>query len=130
MTHGITKETVRTTVASLNDKAERLGWTRRYEVQFGSNPNGVKHVLQTRVPQLDHPTDLHPFATLSQVHKYLLAMGQVLNDALLERQRERVVVMTGASARPVATYDPDSRTARRAAEDQADYFNRPAGADQ
>ena len=28
MTHGITKQTVRSTVESLNDKAERLGWAR------------------------------------------------------------------------------------------------------
>lgn len=121
MPHGITKEVVRSTIDSLNDKAERLGWTRRYEVQFGSNPNGIKHVLQTRVPHLDHTIDHHPFATLSKLHGYLLAMGQVLNDALLERARERTEVMTGT--RPAITgYDPDSRAARRYAEEQAGAY--------
>jgi hypothetical protein len=144
MTHGITKELVRTVVASLNDKAERLGWVRRYEVEFGSNPNGIKHVLQTRVPDMGHPTDQHPFATLSQVHKYLQAMGQVLNDAIAERDRARqhavsrgIAIVTGepldevlARRAAARTYDPDARTERRALEDQADFYSRPAGADQ
>lgn len=118
MTHGITKETVRTTVASLNDKAERLGWARRYEVEFGSNPNGIKHVLQTRVPQHNHPADPKPFSTLSKLHQYLVAMAQVLNDALLERQRDRVEVMTFASDRPVRVlHDPDARSVTRDKED-------------
>lgn len=132
MTHGITKELVRTVVASLNDKAERLGWVRRYEVEFGSNPNGVKHVLQTRLPHLQHPTEPHPFATLSQLHKYMLAMGDVLNDALAERERARqhavsrgIAIVTGESLDNVLArrataqaYDPDSRSERRALEDQ------------
>lgn len=134
MTHGITKELVRTAVASLNEKAERLGWARRYEVQFGSNPNGVKHVLQTQVPEFSHPTDQHPFATLSQVHKYLLAMGQVLNDALTERDRQRqtavgrgIAAVTGelpddmireVMRRDYARrgYDPDGNDVRRGLE--------------
>lgn len=127
MTHGITKETVRTTVASLNDKAERLGWARRYEVEFGSNPNGVKHVLQTRLPHLQHPTDARPFSTLSQLHKYLLAMGDALNAAVAERERERAIVKGGAMslaeavARPDhpikgSFADPDARSTRRAGE--------------
>lgn len=127
MTHGITKVLVASVVASLNEKAERLGWVRRYEVQFGSNPNGVKHVLQTRLPHLQHPIDLHPFATLSQVHKYLLALGQGLNDAILERERERATVrggaisLTEALSRPDypikgSFADPDARSVRRAGE--------------
>ena len=112
MPHGITKETVRSTIATLNDRAERLGWTRRYEVLFGSNPKGIKHVLQTRLPQHAHPGNLQTFATLSKLHQYLLAMGQVLNDAIAERARERTEVMTGARP-PITGYDPDSRAARR-----------------
>lgn len=132
MTHGITKETVRTTVTSLNDKAERLGWARRYDVQFGSNPNGVKHVLQTILPHLQHPTDAHPFATLSKLHQHLLAMGQVLNDAVAERERQRATVRGGILALdPGATtgiaFDPDSRSVRR---EHEDFLSRPAGADQ
>lgn len=138
MTHGVTKELVRTVVASINDKAERLGWVRRYEVEFGSNANGVKHVLQTRLPHLQHPTDRHEFATLSQVHKYLTAMGGVLNDALLERGRERAIVKGGAMslaeavARPDypikgSFADPDARSVRR---EHEDFLSRPHGADQ
>jgi hypothetical protein len=115
MAHGITKVLVESVVHSLNDKAERLGWTRRYEVQFGSSANGVKHVLQTRVPHLSHAVDQHPFNTLSKVHQYLQAMGQVLNDALLERSRQRaeavgrgITILTG---QPVV-YDPDARALR------------------
>lgn len=120
MTHGITKETVRTTVTSLNDKAERLGWARRYDVQFGSNPNGVKHVLQTILPHLQHPTDAHPFATLSKLHQYLLAMGQVLNDAVAERERQRATMrgslISELDRRGIA-FDPDARSVTRPQED-------------
>ncbi len=133
MTHGITKETVRSTVESLNDKAERLGWVRRYDVRFGSNPNGIKHVLLTNTPERSHPVEEHPFATLSRLHSYLLAMGQALNDAVLERARQRTEAMTRQGFSAEATrisFDPDSRTARRHLEDQADYHSRPAGADQ
>jgi hypothetical protein len=107
MTHGITKETVRSTVGTLNDRLERLGWVRRYEVKFGSNPNGVKHVLQTRLPHLQHPTDPHPFATLSKLHQYLLAMGQVLNDAVAERERQRSIVQGGAMSLTETVAHPD-----------------------
>jgi len=148
MTHGITKETVRSTVGTLNDRLERLGWVRRYEVEFGSNPNGVKHVLQTRLPHLQHPTDQHPFATLSKLHQYLLAMGQVLNDAVAERERQRAIVQGGAIAaldphRVVdIPFDPDARNVRRqgeelqhrtlreALQEEEDHRTRPAGADQ
>jgi hypothetical protein len=127
MTHGITKVLVASVVASLNEKAERLGWVRRYEVQFGSNPNGVKHVLQTRLPHLQHPTDPRTFATLSQLHKYLSALGDALNAGLAERARERATVRGGAMSLTEALSrpdypikgsfaDPDARSVRRAGE--------------
>lgn len=118
MAHGITKEVVRSTIDSLNDKAERLGWARRYEVRFGSNPNGVKHVLQTMTPERNHAVEEHPFGTLSKLHQYLLAMGQVLNDAVLERARQRTEAMVrGAAVDPgrtvvISTFDPDARALR------------------
>jgi hypothetical protein len=118
MTHGITKEVVRSTIDSLNDKAERLGWARRYEAQFGSNRNGVKHVLLTRTPERNHPVEQHPFATLSRFHNYLLAMGQAMNDAVLERARQRTEAMTrGIALDPgrtagIAIFDPDARGLR------------------
>lgn len=117
MTHGITKELVRTVVASLNEKAERLGWVRRYDVQFGSNPNGIKHQLQVTVPPMEHPTLIERFATLSRLHQYLVAMGTVLNDAVSERERERSIVRGGVLALdPGRTYDPDARSVTRANE--------------
>jgi len=121
MTHGITKETVRSTVESLNDKAERLGWARRYDVQFGSNPNGVKHVLQTRTPERNHAVEERPFSTLSKLHQYLLAMGQVLNDAVLERTRQRTDAMArGVALDPGRTiiHDSDARGIRRQREEE------------
>lgn len=114
--HGISKKVVEATLQALNDKIERLGWARRYEVQFGSNPNGIKHVIQTRLPHLQHPVDPRPFNTLSKVRQHLLAMDQVANDALLERARERVTVMAAGHSRPVASYDPDARSATRSKE--------------
>ena len=116
MTHGITKVLVSSVIASLNEKAERLGWVRRYEVEFGSSANGVKHVVQTRLPHLQHPTDLHPFNTLSKVHQYLLAMGQVLSDAVAERERQRATVRGGAMSLTSSFVDPDARSVRRAGE--------------
>lgn len=109
--HGITKVLVESVVASLNEKAERLGWARRYEFVAGSSAGGVKHVIQTRVPQLSHPTDLQRFNTLSKTHQYLLAMGQVLNDAVAERERQRATV-TGEIPRIRAGYDPNARSLR------------------
>jgi hypothetical protein len=129
MAHGITKVLVETIVHSLNEKVERLGWVRRYEFVAGSNANGVKHVIQTRLPHLQHATDLHLFNTLSKTHSYLEAMGGVLNDALAERERQRATVRGGAmsltepkiwpDARVAGYVDPDARSIRRALEDQA-----------
>jgi hypothetical protein len=124
MPHGITKVLVESVVNSLNEKVERLGWLRRYEFVAGSSANGVKHVIQTRLPHLQHPTDAHPFNTLSKVHQYLLAMGQVLSDAVAERERQRATVrggamsLTEAVARPDypiagGFVDPDARSATR-----------------
>lgn len=132
MAHGITKVLVESIVHSLNEKAERLGWTRRYEFVAGSNANGVKHVIQTRLPHLQHPTDAHPFNTLSKAHQYLVAMGQVLSDAVAERERQRATVRGGILALdPGRTtgiaFDPDARSVRR---EHEDFLSRPAGADQ
>lgn len=119
MAHGITKVLVESVVHSLNDKAERLGWVRRYEFVPGSSANGVKHVIQTRLPHLQHPTDAHPFNTLSKTHQYLVAMGGVLNDALAERERQRATVRGGVLSVPGGFVDPDARSTRRSLEDQA-----------
>lgn len=130
MAHGITRVLVDTIVHSLNEKVERLGWVRRYEFVAGSNANGVKHVIQTRLPHLQHATDLHLFNTLSKTHSYLEAMGGVLNDALAERERQRATVRGGAMNLMEAVNrpdypikgsfaDPDARSMRRALEDRA-----------
>lgn len=130
MPHGITKVLVDSVVRSLNDKAERLLWARRYEFVPGSNANGVKHTIQTRLPNLEHPTDLQMFSTLSKTYRYLLAMGQVLNDALSERDRQRRVAIDPGRTTGTVTFDPDARSARRFAEAHADMLSRSAGADQ
>jgi hypothetical protein len=129
MPHGITKVLVESVVHSLNEKVERLGWFRRYEFVAGSSANGVKHVIQTRLPHLQHPTDAHPFNTLSKVHQYLLAMGQVLSDAVAERERQRATVRGGILALdPGRTtgiaFDPDARSVRREHEYQPEQTGR------
>lgn len=120
MTHGTTVKVVESAVRALNDKAEALGWARRYAFQKGNAAMGQQHVLETTVPHLVHPAHREPIGnTLNKAHRYLAAMSQVLSDALAERERSRTGVLlgTGVSLDPgrttgVGIWDPDARINR------------------
>lgn len=95
MTHGITKRLVESTLAHVNEQLRALGMVRRYEFVAGSSANGVKHVVQTRLPELDHPTDIHPFSTLAKVYLHLSTVSGALKDVAAERHRARSVAVNG-----------------------------------
>ncbi len=110
MSHGVTKVLVASIVHSLNEKAERLGWVRRYEFVMGSSANGVQHVLETQLPTLEHPSHRQPIGnTLSKAHQYLAAMGQVLNDAIAEREAARSKAVYDRRPDQLHTTYPDAQ---------------------
>lgn len=125
MAHGTTVKVVESAVRSLNDKAEALGWSRRYEFHKGNAATGVQHALVTRVPESVLAIHREPIGnTLNKAHRYVNAMAQVLNDALLERASARAGVMTGRGTtaehrvlgidpgRTVGIHDPNARSLR------------------
>lgn len=109
MSHGTTIKVVESAVASLNDKAERLGWLRRYEFHKGNATMGQQHRLVTRLPGQVLAIQSEPIGnTLNKAHRYVQAMNQVLNDATLERARSRAGALTGEHR----MYDPNARSNR------------------
>lgn len=124
----VSKEMVERVVSTLNSNAKRLGWERRYGFIAGSNVNGVQHVLETRVPGSAEGVwraSTQPIGhTLAAARLYLEAMLQAMNDALAERERERMLVKGGAISLMEAVHrpdhsiqgtfaDPDARSTRR-----------------
>lgn len=116
MAHGTTVKVVESAVTALNAKMEALGWARRYRFIKGNATMGQQHVLETDLPHLVHPAHREPIGnTLNKAHRYLAAMGQVLTDALAERDRQRATA-TGeiprVDAGKVGFMDPDARSRR------------------
>lgn len=97
--HGITKRLVEATLNSVNEQLSGLGMVRRYEFVAGSSANGVKHVIQTRLPELEHPTDVEKFATLAKVYLHLTTVSGVLRAVKAERDRARSVALNGSAPR-------------------------------
>lgn len=95
--HGVTKKVVESTLRHVNDQLRALGMVRRYEFEAGSSANGVKHVIQTRLPDLDHPTDPLKFSTLAKVYLHLTTVSGVLKDVAAERDRARAVAVNGGT---------------------------------
>lgn len=96
MTHGITKRLVESTLAFVNNQLSQLGMVRRYEFVAGSSANGVKHLVQTLLPELEQPTDIHAFPTLAKVYLHLTTVSGALKDVQAERDRARQAVVNGA----------------------------------
>lgn len=93
--HGITKRLVESTLNHVNEQLRLLGMVRRYEFVAGSSANGTKHVIQTRLPELEHPTDLHKFPTLAKAYLHLSTVSGTLKDVAAERQRARSAKING-----------------------------------
>lgn len=93
--HGTTKKTVESTLRHVNDQLRALGMVRRYEFVAGSSANGIKHRVQTLLPDLDHPTDIQMFPTLAKVQLHLITVSGTLKDVLAERDRARAVALNG-----------------------------------
>lgn len=93
--HGTTKKTVESTLQHVNDQLRALGMVRRYDFVAGSSANGVKHVIHTLLPDLDHPTDVLTFPTLAKVYLHLTTVSGVLKDVAAERDRARAVAVNG-----------------------------------
>jgi hypothetical protein len=92
---GISKRTVESTLQHVNDQLRALGMVRRYEFVSGSSANGVKHLVQTRLPERSHPTDIHTFPTLAKVYLHLTTVSGALKDVAAERDRARSVALNG-----------------------------------
>lgn len=95
MPHGITKRLVESTLAHVNEQLHQLAMVRRYEFVAGSSANGVKHQIQTKLPNLAHPTDILTFPTLAKVYLHLSTVSGVLKDVKAERDRARSVAVNG-----------------------------------
>lgn len=93
--HGTTKRDVENVLRHVNDQLRALGMVRRYEFVAGSSANGVKHVIQTLLPERDHPTDQHTFPTLAKVALHLRTVSGVLKDVAAERDRARNLAING-----------------------------------
>lgn len=115
-----TKGNVERAVQRLNDKAEALGWSRRFALRAGSNANGVQHVLEESIPDAPNPLRANKIgATYNAALGYLEAFAAAMESALAEREMERMEVLSGESSIPIArfSFDPDARSARRSGEE-------------
>lgn len=82
----ITKKTVERAVEALNDKAERLGWTRRFELRPGSSANGVWHALEENFPGVKDPITV---TKIGRSYREALGYVETMNHALLAGVAER-----------------------------------------
>lgn len=96
--HGVTKKVVDSTLRHVNDQLRALGMVRRYEFVAGSSANGVKHLVQTLLPELNHPTDVLTFPTLAKVYLHLTTVSRVLKDVAAERDRARNLAVNGRAS--------------------------------
>lgn len=119
--YGVTSMLVESVTHSLNEKAERLGWRRRYEFEKGNAAKGIQHVLVTLPTGGPVEGARTPIGnTLSKAHQYLVAMGQVLNDAIAEKDRarsayvgdRRIMKHHATMESAVGVWDPDARSGR------------------
>ena len=106
---GVSRALVESAVHSLNDKAEQLGMSRRFEFHPGSKAMGRQHTLVETQPTLAHPVSQTKIGiTLKDALEYVTAMNHGLLTALQDRSHKRSQTVTGSTF-----VDPDARSATR-----------------